>query len=258
VKSAAALKQGASLRVRLPETAVGEVVLALRRGISSDTLNVDASALRIFDATLVATLASWRLESETAGARFDLLLPTDSSTRRRLQQALGDADDPRRLSVLPTMPVVSEGDVKRVAAMVGARLDGRVPERVANAATLAAAALADNALTHARRCFAVAAVRLTESELTVCVHDRGKDGLSPEAARLELIERIQFPLERESRQADDGVGIAWVQHLIDRDSLDAELLFASGSGRLHLRPRAVFCEAGQAVTGFTAVARFAP
>jgi hypothetical protein len=257
MKSAAAVTQERSLSVRLPETAAGDAVLALRRSTGSEVLTVDASELRFFDATLVATLASWRLETMTDGSRFNLLLPTDPSTRRRLRQALGSEADPRCLSVLPAMPVSSNRDVKRAAAITGARLGGRVADSLANVAMLVVVALTDNALTHAPNHCAAAAARLSEQELTVCVRDRGHEALSPDVARFELVERIQLPLSRESCHENDGFGIAWIQHLIERDSLEAELLFASGSGRLHVRARSVFCEASQPVEGFTAAARFA-
>jgi anti-sigma regulatory factor (Ser/Thr protein kinase) len=241
---------------RLPREFIGEVALQLRPAFSGADLNVDATGVQSFDAVGVATLASWKLRAEAAGGTLAIREPEDRATRLQLRAALGAARDGGEAIVLPARPIATELDVKAVAAALGARLRDRVPKEVATTAVLATSALADNAATHARERFAVAAAHLGKGELAICVRDRGAE-VTPEDAHLELIERIQLPLESDMADWGAAAGIAWIAHLFDRHQLDAELLFASGTGRLHVSGRAHFCGREAAIEGFAAVAKFA-
>jgi anti-sigma regulatory factor (Ser/Thr protein kinase) len=241
---------------KLPSNLTGEASIQLRPDSSGDHLYLDATDVRCFDAVAVATLAGWRGRAEAEGSNLTIIAPADPATCRRLSLALGVATPESEESVvLSARAVTTELDVKAVAAALGAGLRNRVPETLANMAVLAAAVLADNAATHARDKSAVAAATFGDRELTVCVRDCGRD-LTPEEAHRELVERIQLPLASDAAAWGSSAGIAWIAHLIDRHGLEAELLFASGTGRLHVGKTA-FCERQAPVEGFVALAKFA-
>jgi anti-sigma regulatory factor (Ser/Thr protein kinase) len=249
--------RGARVSTRLPRDLTGEAALRLRPEFDGDAFTIDATSVRTFDALAVATLESLRLRFESEEGRLAIIEPADPDTRMGLRRALnGGASDHDDAIVLGARAVANDLDVKAVAAALGGRLRDRVPEVIANTAVLAAAALADNAATHARERFPVVAASLTERELSICVRDCGTDA-TPDEAHLELIERIQLPLASDAAEWGASAGIAWVAHMIDRHSLDAELLFAAGTGRLHVPGKTAFCERQPPVEGFVALAKFA-
>lgn len=240
---------------KLPYDFSGEAALQLRPAFSGIDLSLDARRVRYFDAVGAATLANWRLRMEGQGGRLSILEPVDPSVRRELRHALGSVSGGGESVVLDARPVATEFDVKAVAAALGARIRDRVPEAVATTAVVATSALADNAATHAPDRFAVAAATLRGDGLSICVRDCGDDA-TPEDAHLQLIERIQLPLASGAADWGTSAGVAWIAHLIARYGLDAELIFASGTGRLHVPGTAPFCGRGPAIEGFAAIAKF--
>lgn len=240
--------------VRLPSSCLEQTAIELQRTGTAGDYVIDARRLDTFDAVTAATLGMWRLEAESSGHRLELIQPLDPKVRRQLRGALGFG--PSRSFLLPARGVRSNTCAAEMAEEVCARLEGRVPNAIATAATAAAATLADNAATHAVGAYPVTAAEITLSRITICVRDLGVSVSNREDARMELRKRIQLPAQTNSAPPGAPAGIAWVAYLIETHNLDAELVFASGSGRLRFSNTGWHCQRGPVIDGFVAISTF--
>ena len=238
---------------RLPHEWTGEEALAFAPAEQADSVRLDARLVRHLDVCSIAALENQRWECETHGRSFELLEPADRGARRFLREGLGVVRPLDSRFILPARRIATGVDVAAAAELLRGSIDGRATAEAAEIATAACAALADNALLHAADWHPVVCAELRQNRITICVLDRGPRFAGVDA-RSELVTRIQVPSECPESEPGSAVGIPWLRHLLrTRPAVSAELVFATGIGRLHFSAAESFCRTGRLMHGFAAL-----